>query len=524
MGFDRGRDEETALVTADTRASPANQSPRNGSQTCTRAFDCFVKLSVLFFPNVVLITRPSSRRVSMFPFRPIAPAPPSPSLPARDPSPMDLYAASCNPARRAKRARPDDSPPYPHPVRDSPSPSTDNPDDAPYDIPQPSPPKRRGRKPGTISRAAREAQRKINHSLIEKARRTKINDALATLRKLVPAHYKRSSADDHHHQDESDDDQDNGINRSKQQKSKGSGEKEFKLEILVRTVAYLQDLTERAESLERDGCPHCSKSISSLRDGAPLRRTDEPVAAPPAAPASTSRLPSISTWLPTLTPSQSPSCDLPVPSPSPCARSAIASVGANISSHQLPTPPGTSAAFTSSSTVVGVLPALTLPSPRTLLPSARSLHGLLHPTPGTHGTNANIGISSGGKNKGSPAASPVYTPEDETAASLLLRMSTSSNATSPTLSTSPQTCLNRLRSSSSASLTSMWLNPAVDVGYGGGGGGVASRSDQAESGPRDTRSALTPSRLLGLATRRSEVSDAFNTLVAHHRLIISHSR
>jgi len=444
--------------------------------------------------------------------------------------PSDVYAASCNPPRRAKRVRPDDSPPYPHPVRESPSPSTDNPDD----VPQPSPPKRRGRKPGTLSRAAREAQRKINHSLIEKARRTKINDALATLRTLVPPHYKRAFPDDHH-QDESDDDQDptsTGINRPKQQKSKGSGEKEFKLEILVRTVAYLQDLTERAESLERDGCPHCSKSISSLRDGGPARPTDEPATAPPpsAAPKSTSRLPSISTWLPTLTPSQSPSCDLTVPSPSSLGARPSA-IGANIPpSHQLPTPP-TSAAFASSSTstVVGVLPALTLPSPRTLLPAG--LHGLLHPTPGTLGTNANLGIAHGGKktNNGSPAASPVYTPEDETAASLLLRMSTSSSTTSPILPTSPQSGMNRLRSSSSASLTSMWLNPAmmdagagVSVGYGGGGGGVSSRSD-AESGP-SARSALTPSRLLGLATRRSEVSDTFYTFGGTSPTHQSHSR
>src|SRR6266571_1606089 len=37
---------------------------------------------------------------------------------------------------------------------------------------------KRGRKPGPLSKSAREAQRRLNHSIIEKARRTKINDAL----------------------------------------------------------------------------------------------------------------------------------------------------------------------------------------------------------------------------------------------------------------------------------------------------------------------------------------------------------
>ena len=436
----------------------------------------------------------------MFSFRPIAPAPSSPQD-------MDhLYAASCNPPRRAKRLRPDDDP---HPLHGSPSPPTDAHDDDPYDTPELPPPKRRGRKPGTMSRAAREAQRKINHSLIEKARRTKINDALATLRKLVPADYKRSSDD--HHQDESDDDQDQPANRTKQPKPKASGEKEFKLEILVRTVAYLQDLTERAEALERDGCPHCSKPIS-------YGRTDEPAPAPlppaaaPRAP-STSRLPSISTWLPTLTPSQSPTCDLPVTSP-PTRTSAT--------THQLPTPP-TSATFTSSSTVVGVLPALTLPSPRTLLPLSRSLHTLLHPTtPGQTSACASAGTAGGGN----APASPVYTPEDETAASLLLRMSTSSGGASPQTGAGMST---RMRSASSASASTPMslpmpmrrLSSAVEIHAG-----------EAETGRRDSRSALTPSRLLGLTTRRSEESDfclalhvggAHATLVRHDSTVYKYT-
>jgi hypothetical protein len=218
-------------------------------------------------------------------FRPIAPAQPQ------------MYAASCNPPRRAKRARAD-------------SPVPVSPDD---------PPKRRGRRPGTLSRAAREAQRKANHSLIEKARRTKINDALAALRELVPS------------PDDSDDDD-----------RRHKPEKEFKLEILVRTVAHLRALTDRVTQLEH-GCPRC-----------------EPEPEP--------RLPSISAWL-------------------------------SSEEAQLPTPP-TSGTCAPATAGFPLPPVLTLPSPRTFLPTRFS------------------GFT--------PRA--VHTPDDETAASLLLRMSTRSEA------------------------------------------------------------------------------------------------
>ncbi|KAG6329497.1 hypothetical protein ID866_9591, partial [Astraeus odoratus] len=389
----------------------------------------------------------------MHPFRPIAPAPHShshshsPSLDphhnhAHDPPSMEIYAASCNPPRRAKRVRSDSIPssyPQPQPLHEPSSPSLDNPDDDdPYDLPQPSPPKRRGRKPGTMSRAAREAQRKINHSLIEKARRTKINDALATLRQLVPADYKRPSADDHP-QDESDEDEDhpsagNGGAKSKQPKSKGTGEKEFKLEILVRTVSYLQDLSEKVKTLERDGCPHCNRSISCFGEDMPaIRRTGSVVhesrpvdgddtAHPPHPTTTTSRLPSISTWLPMLTPSQSPSCDLPA-NGSPAWVPPNAAVGSNVTpSHQLPTPP-TSATFAPSA-MAAIPPILTLPSPKTSLPVApvRAFpSGFTRPNAGASAGVAASGSGSvsvsvsvsGGNGKGSPAASPVYTHDDE---------------------------------------------------------------------------------------------------------------
>lgn len=301
---------------------------------------------------------------SSSPFRPIAPADPS----------MDVYAAACNPPRRAKRLRPDDP-------SSSPSPPDD--DDHPQNPPQ----KRRGRRPGTLSRAAREAQRKINHSLIEKARRTKINDALATLRDLVPPEYKRPPESP---PDDSDDD-------DKPRQKKASGEKEFKLEILVRTVAYLQDLTDRVAQLERNGCPRCSGPISLAADDSHRASSVTPH----------SRLPSISTWLPSAvedqrslcTPSQSPAFD-----PSVGARSA-----------QLLTPPA-SANCAPATAGFQIPPVLTLPSPRTLLPPTAT-----HMQPRFSGFTPRA--------KPSPASSPVYTPDDETAASLLLRMSTTSPRT-----------------------------------------------------------------------------------------------
>ncbi|KAI6097367.1 hypothetical protein EV401DRAFT_1067749 [Pisolithus croceorrhizus] len=85
-----------------------------------------------------------------------------------------------------------DSGAHPHPLApasvSSPTPSNPDDDDDDKDaLPQPPPPKRRGRK--TMAPCLAPPVRlsaKLNHSLIEKARRTKINDALATLRQLVP--------------------------------------------------------------------------------------------------------------------------------------------------------------------------------------------------------------------------------------------------------------------------------------------------------------------------------------------------
>lgn len=99
--------------------------------------------------------------------------------------------------------------------------------------------KGRPKKSGKISRSARDSLRRQNHSRIEKARRTKINEALDTLRTLVPPTVREDGDDDEE--------------ESAEGKKRGQ-QKEFKLEILVRTVTYMKQLISRVEELEGKRC------------------------------------------------------------------------------------------------------------------------------------------------------------------------------------------------------------------------------------------------------------------------------
>ncbi|KAJ7496984.1 hypothetical protein FB451DRAFT_1209506 [Mycena latifolia] len=331
--------------------------------------------------------------------------------------PKDVYAASCNPPRGAKQ--------QPRPRSQSESSSASEYTPEPRRV-VPLSPKiskaamdrvdaepsttgaKRGRKPATLSRTAREAQRKLNHSIIEKARRTKINDALATLKQLVPANYGQPSApaDDDDEGEDGDYDAKNGGKAPKKATGKREEkEKEFKLEILIRTVSFMQDLIERVAVLEeganQQSCSNCagpsslkrkrsagpsdaedeSRSVARRREAGPATPEPSPFLRPdaspraPSMPYSGARLPSISSWLPDLSHID------PTLRPSPRA-------SPEFQSH-LPSPPS-STQFAAS-------------HPPSQLPPALSL--------GPIATQALLS---------------ARTPEDESAASLLLEISASS--------------------------------------------------------------------------------------------------
>ncbi|KAG9122316.1 hypothetical protein FRC07_001367, partial [Ceratobasidium sp. 392] len=82
------------------------------------------------------------------------------------------------------------------------------------------------------SKSAREALRKESHSRIEKRRREKINDTLTALRELIA--------------------QGEGGPVRQEQSPPPSPEKEFKLELLERTVTFVKGLLERTRALEKE--------------------------------------------------------------------------------------------------------------------------------------------------------------------------------------------------------------------------------------------------------------------------------
>ncbi|KAJ2925313.1 hypothetical protein H1R20_g11753, partial [Candolleomyces eurysporus] len=176
-------------------------------------------------------------------------------------STAEVYSASCNPPRRAKRSLSNapvpTSPQQGKPVSILPKKTASASSASASEnggMTQPVPAKR-GRKPGPLSRSAREAQRRLNHSIIEKARRTKINDALATLKELVPIDYGQQKSPqvepiDSDGEDDGDEYQPSSGKPANKPGKRQDKEKEFKLEILVRTVAYMKDLIRRVADLE----------------------------------------------------------------------------------------------------------------------------------------------------------------------------------------------------------------------------------------------------------------------------------
>ncbi|KAG6827505.1 hypothetical protein H0H92_011525 [Tricholoma furcatifolium] len=349
-----------------------------------------------------------------------------------------MYAAACNPSRRAKQST--QRPILPVPAMSGP-PSPEGSEFDPASSPQPAPAKR-GRKPGPLSRAARETQRKLNHSIIEKARRTKINDALASLRQLVPVDYKQAPQEQEEDADEA------GTKKKGKREEK---EKEFKLEILERTVVFLKDLLDRVEVLEANtaaGGPNvvCSKCTTSATSPRPVAHTatpdidtsaivrkrkhsilsssssDDTITKRPRAQSiaqehQRQRLPSISSWL---EPQIDPQLQMPG-SQSPAIFNAAGT-------HGLPSPPSSTHFIPQQSLHVSAVPALSLGASTLSSPSFGPIA-----TAGTSGRARTSTASSKASSNSSPDSyrplrlteSPRRTPEDENAASLLLQISAS---------------------------------------------------------------------------------------------------
>ena len=262
---------------------------------------------------------------------------------------------------RAKRAKTVASPPKPaHTTKkrsgyddDIPSGSDELEGDNDSDYHEAAPPpsltqtKGRPRKAGKISRSARDSLRKQNHSRIEKARRTKINEALDTLRTLVPSQVCEEGNDE---------DEEGGEGKKRGQ------QKEFKLEILVRTVTYMKQLISRVDELESKYCRSSSRvpearGVKRKRDEIFQQLLDEepvPVPTSKANGGSTSRASTTSPRLPPIStllrqPNGKSLDSLPSPD-------------------QLPSPPATTEFRPRSDSLEQSystrLPSLTLPSPR----------------------------------------------------------------------------------------------------------------------------------------------------------------
>ncbi|KAI1792440.1 hypothetical protein LXA43DRAFT_1006584 [Ganoderma leucocontextum] len=457
-----------------------------------------------------------------------------------------MYAASCNPPRRAKRqrtgslaegegraqpiatsststppqqrrapARPPILPKQPTtdssyvvPASLDSESGSDNEDDYNPGRDAAPAPKRRGRKPGAMSRSARESLRKLNHSRIEKARRTKINETLSTLSNLVNERDRVVKSQKPEAVAET---------AVEENGKKGKGkpeEKEFKLDVLVKTVEYMQDLVARVQALEREMCTQCRSreearvDVVSAPPSPKRRRADEdetmedasqsvarrshqrheeedsyvgddehglcaaeeelpspmPFAVPIAAAGQSKaspRLPPISSWLaqpydPSTLMSKSPNA-VPVRSPA---------------NAQLPSPPP-SGRFRPALTLAN-MPSLALPGPAHPLPPL--------PQKGAGGSSTLARQQHRKSISASPTVSPTWTPEDETAASMLLQMSVKPRSSS-TSSVSPSVL--------TVSRGSLPITPRDEVPIG---------KDRAFTSLQQRRSmeVVTPGSLLGM--------------------------
>ncbi|EJC99731.1 uncharacterized protein FOMMEDRAFT_170324 [Fomitiporia mediterranea MF3/22] len=200
-----------------------------------------------------------------------------------------MYAASVNPPRRAKLQAITALPallPSPN-TSESPSPrlvASGCVTGPPSSVQVQQVRKKRGRKPasgnGPSSRAAREAARKANHSRIEKARRGKINNALEELKILVPPDFASAKEYDDEDGDCHEPSQASPTVGKKASKKQPVSEREFKLDILERTVLFVRSLLQRIDAAESQGddgfaatsCTRCCCNEECKRDGVGRKR------------------------------------------------------------------------------------------------------------------------------------------------------------------------------------------------------------------------------------------------------------
>ncbi|KAE9410852.1 hypothetical protein BT96DRAFT_240975 [Gymnopus androsaceus JB14] len=389
--------------------------------------------------------------------------------------PAIVYTASMNPSRRVKASRTLLPRQTSVPAEQAATVTSAEP---PTSSAAP-PPAKRGRKPGSgsnsgsggLSRTARETQRKLNHSIIEKARRTKINEALAELARLGdliigkgpsdPDPAKPGDEDDEVDvEDEDDDDKDGDYGSASSRtrtrtKSKtastsdstnSKGKDKFKLDILVKTVENMQILLDKVGRLEAElkdaKAVECSKCIASELAGPEMdvattknkrKRHAETVA-------NTEEdqrrrrvaLPSISSWLPDS--HSSPDAFTSHPGRSPFGtlspRTIPFDTQMRLPASYLPSPPSSTQFAPSVLTSSGAMPVLELgPSsvpgafnsapPSSVPPSADSAS--MFPA-FRERSGSTTSTSTSGRDK---IPFTARTPEDESAASLLLHISSS---------------------------------------------------------------------------------------------------
>ncbi|KAJ7209695.1 hypothetical protein GGX14DRAFT_452703 [Mycena pura] len=349
-----------------------------------------------------------------------------------------VHAASCSPPRSAKQAARRRSPSVsssaseytPEPRRIVPlSPKLSK--TAAVEPAPPQPGTKRGRKPAAMSRTARETQRKLNHSIIEKARRTKINDALSTLKQLVPPNYGQQPAvaplDEDG--DAQDGEYDCGTKPQKKSGKREDKEKEFKLEILIRTVAFMQDLIQRVAVLEAGAPASCANCGGVGKNALKRKRSGEEVptdneAIPPALKRHEAK------------PASAPTA--PIPSPS-VTTAATASPALAMGYTGAPLPP--ISAWLSEMEPILSVPSRTTPAGRAT-PDADCTSYLPSPPASTHVAPVRppaqllpvLSLGPGAAPASGPSSSlhallAARTPEDERAASLLLEISASSPTT-----------------------------------------------------------------------------------------------